>query len=165
MRCPRLPRELLWTRCVRRPTSLAVLVALATATMLIGCAAARSPVLYPNAKVKETAAEQVKRDVAECRELADEHVKSSAGRDVAAGAAVGGATGGAAGAAGGAVRGAMTRRGAGEGAAIGAATGAAAGAAAGAVHGAVKQTEPSPVYKQFVSRCLRDRGYEVIGWQ
>jgi hypothetical protein len=43
--------------------------------------------------------------------------------------------------------------------------GAATGATAGAVRGAVKQTEPSPVYKQFVDRCLRERGYDVVGWQ
>jgi hypothetical protein len=22
-----------------------------------------------------------------------------------------------------------------------------------------------PIYKGFVDRCLRDRGYQVIGWQ
>jgi hypothetical protein len=51
--------------------------------------------------------------------------------------------------------------GAGRGAAIGAAT----GATAGAVHGAVKSSGPSPIYKNFVDRCLREKGYEVIGWQ
>jgi len=25
--------------------------------------------------------------------------------------------------------------------------------------------ETSPVFKNFVQRCLRERGYEVIGWQ
>lgn len=55
----------------------------------------------------------------------------------------------------------MSGRGAGVGAAVGAAT----GATAGAVHGAAKQTAPSPVYTRYVDRCLRERGYEVIGWQ
>ena len=68
--------------------------------------------------------------------------------------------GGAGGAAVGAVAGAVSGRGAGTGAAVGAATGATA-----AVHGAAKQTEPSPVYKQYVNRCLKERGYEVLGWQ
>jgi len=36
---------------------------------------------------------------------------------------------------------------------------------AGAVHGTVKSAGPSPIYKGFVDRCLRERGYEVIGWQ
>jgi hypothetical protein len=45
-----------------------------------------------------------------------------------------------------------------------AAVGAAAGAAAGAVHGAF-HNEPSEVHRNFVRRCLRERGLEVIGWQ
>src|SRR5207245_9339092 len=96
-------------------------------------------------------------DVAEGRQVADNHVQSTAAKDVAKGAAVGGAAGAAIGAVGGAVSG----RGAGTGAAVGAAR----GATAGAVHGAAKQTEPSPVYKRYVDRCLGERGYEVIGWQ
>ncbi len=32
-------------------------------------------------------------------------------------------------------------------------------------HGAVTHAEPSPVYKRYVDRGLRDRGYDVIGWQ
>ena len=42
---------------------------------------------------------------------------------------------------------------------------AAAGAAAGMVRGAMQSGETSPVYKNFVQKCLRDRGYEVVGWQ
>ena len=41
----------------------------------------------------------------------------------------------------------------------------ATGATAGAVHGTVKSAGPSPIYKGFVDRCLRERGYEVIAWQ
>ncbi len=122
-----------------------------------GCASSQSPVLYPNAKLKQVGREQADRDIAECRKLAGDYVQSTAAKDVAKGTAVGGAAGAAIGAVGGAVSG----RGAGIGAAIGAATGATAGAA----HGAVKQTEPSPVYKGYVDRCMRERGYEVIGWQ
>jgi len=122
-----------------------------------GCASSQSPVLYPNAKLKQVGREQASRDIEECRKLADDYVQSTAAKDVAKGAAVGGAAGAAIGAVGGAVSG----RGAGTGAAVGAA----AGATAGAVHGAAKQTEPSPVYKRYVDRCLGERGYEVIGWQ
>jgi outer membrane lipoprotein SlyB len=141
------------------------LVALVVASTLIGCSRAQKPVLYPNAKVREVSKEQVDHDIADCRQLASQYVESTAGKDIGKGAAVGGATGAATGAAGGAVHGAMSGRGAGAGAATGAAVGAAVGATAGAMHGAVKQTEPSPVYKQFVNRCLRERGYDVIGWQ
>jgi len=122
-----------------------------------GCASSQSPVLYPNAKLKQVGREQASRDIEECRKLADDYVQSTAAKDVAKGAAVGGAAGAAIGAVGGAVSG----RGAGTGAAVGAAT----GATAGAVHGAAKQTEPSPVYKRYVDRCLGERGYAVIGWQ
>jgi hypothetical protein len=43
--------------------------------------------------------------------------------------------------------------------------GAATGATAGAVYGAAKDVGPTNVYKGFVNRCLRERGYEVVGWQ
>ncbi len=137
----------------RQPMTLVLAGLLA----LGGCASSQSPVLYPNAKLKQVGREQASRDIEECRKLADDYVQSTAAKDVAKGAAVGGAAGAAIGAVGGAVSG----RGAGTGAAVGAAT----GATAGAVHGAAKQTEPSPVYKRYVDRCLGERGYEVIGWQ
>ncbi len=140
---------------MRTQCSLAAVVA----ALLIagGCASTQSPVLYPNDKLSRVGKEQAERDIAECRKLADEWVRSTAAKDIGKGAAVGGVAGAAVGAVGGAVSG----RGAGTGAAVGAAT----GATAGAVHGAVKQAEPSPVYKQYVNRCLRERGYDVIGWQ
>ena len=137
----------------RQPMTLVLAGLLA----LGGCASSQSPVLYPNAKLKQVGREQASRDIEECRKFADDYVQSTAAKDVAKGAAVGGAAGAAIGAVGGAVSG----RGAGTGAAVGAAT----GATAGAVHGAAKQTEPSPVYKRYVDRCLGERGYEVIGWQ
>ncbi|PYM90569.1 MAG: cell envelope biogenesis protein OmpA [Candidatus Rokuibacteriota bacterium] len=136
-----------------RLTALAVVAGLA----LGACARTQSPVLYPNAKLQEMGKEQADQDIEACRKLADDWVQSTAGKDIAKGAAVGGAGGAAVGA----VAGAVSGRGAGTGAAVGAAT----GATAGAVHGAAKQTEPSPVYKQYVNRCLKERGYEVLGWQ
>ena len=45
-----------------------------------------------------------------------------------------------------------------------AAAGAAVGGVAGAVHGAF-QNDTNPTYRNFVQRCLRERGYDVIGWQ
>ena len=132
---------------------------LAAATVMLGsgCAHSQNPVLYPNAKLQQVGREQAERDIEACRTMASEHVDSTAGKDIGKGAAVGAAGGAAVGAVGGAV----TGRGAGLGAAVGAAT----GATAGVVHGAAKQTSPSPVYRQFVNRCLRERGYEVVGWQ
>jgi hypothetical protein len=40
-----------------------------------------------------------------------------------------------------------------------------AGAAAGAVRGGIQSTEQSPLFKNFVNKCLSDKGYSVIGWQ
>lgn len=121
------------------------------------CARTEKPVLYPNAKLQQAGREQAERDIEACRQLASDYVENTAAKDIGKSAAIGAVGGAAVGAVGGAVSG----HGAGRGAAIGAAT----GGTAGAVHGAAKQTGPSPVYKQFVTRCLRERGYEVLGWQ
>jgi outer membrane lipoprotein SlyB len=122
---------------------------------LTGCAAA-SPVLYPNPHLQKVGDVQAHKDIAECRTLADEYVKSDAGiaaaKSTAAGAAGGAVIGGAAGA--------VTRN-LGRGIGVGAAT----GAASGLVHSIFKGSEPSPVYKNFVNQCLQEKGYQPIGWQ
>src|SRR2546425_8423080 len=88
-----------------------------------GCASSQSPVLYPNEKLKQAGREQADREITECRKLADAYVQSTAGKDVAKGAAVGGAAGAAIGAG----RGAGSGRGAGTRAAGGGPARAAAG--------------------------------------
>jgi hypothetical protein len=124
--------------------------------VLAGCATQR-PVLYPNAKYKQVGPEIAQRDVDDCIRLAEQHgVSHSGGEKVARSGAEGAAVGGAAGAGAGAVRGNVGER---------AATGAAAGAAAAATRGAIHSGEPGSVYKGFVQRCLRERGYDVIGWK
>ena len=70
--------------------------------------------------------------------------------------AVGGAFGAAVGAVGGAIVGS-----AGRGAAVGGAT----GATAGILRGLFKSSEPDPVYRSFVEKCLREKGYEPMGWK
>ncbi len=122
-----------------------------------GCARLEKPVLYPNAYLQQVGKEQADADIQQCRELAKEYVPSSAGKKIATGAGVYGLGGAAVGAVAGAVSGG--------GAATGAAIGAATGATAGAVHGAAQDRGPGPVYKNYVDRCLREKGYEVIGWQ
>ena len=44
------------------------------------------------------------------------------------------------------------------------AVGAAVGGSAGAVRGAFHNDKVNPVYRQFVQRCLSDKGFDVIGW-
>jgi len=123
---------------------------------LAGCATQR-PVLYPNVKYNQVGPEIAQRDVDDCIRFAEQSgVSHSAGGKVARSGAEGAAVGGAAGAGAGAVRGNVGER---------AATGAAAGAAAAATRGAIHSGEPGSVYRGFVQRCLRERGYDVIGWQ
>jgi len=137
--------------------SRAVLIAAVAGLMaLAGCATQR-PVLYPNSKYNHVGPEIAQRDIDDCIRLAESHgITHDSGGKVARRGAEGAAVGGAAGAAAGAVRGNVGQ---------GAGVGAAAGAAAGATRGAIHSGEPGSVYKGFVQRCLRERGYDVIGWK
>lgn len=121
-----------------------------------GCAGPR-PVLYPNEHLKQVGEAQAERDIAECRKLAEQHVSNHAGERIAGQTAVGAATGAATGAVGSAVSGGS----AGTGAAVGAAT----GATYGFLRGLFSSTKPSRTYRNFVNRCLKERGYEPIGWE
>jgi len=128
-----------------------------------GCAAQR-PVLYPNAKIEREGWPRAEADIDLCMRRADQFVASGdrgteVARGVATDTAVGAGTGAAIGAVGGAVSG-----GAGEGAAIGAATGGTAGLLHG-LFGSCRSERPSGVYANFVERCLRDMGYDPIGWK
>lgn len=132
--------------------------------IVLGCTAQR-PVLYPNAQLKRVGTSTADGDIDECMRRADEYVRSGGESNKAlesAGIAAG--TGAAVGAAGGAAGGAVVGR-AGRWAGIGAAGGAAGGATRAVVHEMFSKRGPSPVYRNFVNRCLRDKGYDPIGWQ
>ena len=120
-----------------------------------GCGAKR-PVLYPNDHLKNVGQERARMDIEECDRQAAEYVKSQAALDTAKSTAVGAGAGALVGAAVGAVTGDAGR---------GAAAGAAGGGVSGFLHGLFTASEPSPVHKGYVERCLRDRGYETTGWQ
>ncbi len=125
---------------------------------LAACAAPK-PILYPNAHLKAVGQGAAQQDITECRELAaaaGATPEQGKGRKTAESTVVGGAVGGAAGAVGGAVVGA-----AGRGSAIGAAT----GATAGLIRGLFRRPTPSKAYMAFVNRCLKERGYEPVGWE
>ena len=47
----------------------------------------------------------------------------------------------------------------------GAAAGAAGGGAGGLMRGAWKSGDPDEIERRFVEQCLRDKGYQVIGWK
>jgi hypothetical protein len=125
---------------------------------LLGCAGPR-PILYPNAHYKEMGEEAAKQDIADCRRMAEaagaDSDEDKAGQ-AATRAAVGAGTGAAAGAVGGAIVGA-------------AGSGSAVGAASGAVWSLfgwlLSPSQPSSAHVRFVDRCLKDKGYEPVGWQ
>jgi hypothetical protein len=128
------------------------------ATLLAGCAA-RKPILYPNAHYQSVGAEAAEQDIEECKELAkDAGATPSQGKtgQVAGSTAVGGAVGSAAGTVGGAVVGHPGR---------GAMVGAASGATAGFLRGLFRRSPPSQTYVNYVNRCLKERGYEPVGWE
>lgn len=135
---------------------LALPVLIFLALSLIGCGATQRPVLYPNNHLKTVGNIQSERDIDDCMQMAEAYVKKNQESKVAEGAVKGGAIGAATGAAVGAVTGNFGR---------GLASGAAGGAAGGATWGLFKAAEPSPVFKQFTNRCLKEKGYEPMGWQ
>lgn len=128
---------------------------LITILVLTGCAA-QSPVLYPNAHLKNVGETQAQNDIEACSRLAEAYVKANPEAKVVGGVIVGGAGGGVVGGAVGAVTGNIGR---------GIGIGAVAGATSGLVRGIYKASQPSPVYKAFVNRCLGEKGYEPIGWE
>ena len=128
------------------------------AATLAGCAAVQQrPVLYPNAKLKQVGDAGAQRDVDECVVQAEKAGAASGGSAAGRGAVQGAAVGGAAAAVGSLIRG--------RGLLESAAAGAAVGGTAGAVGGAFHDGEGSPVFRNFVGRCLAERGYDVIGWK
>jgi len=123
---------------------------------LAGCAEKR-PVLYPNTHLQQVGNEAAQRDIDECLRYAREGgADADTGTEVAKDTAGGAIIGGALGTATGAVLGSVGR---------GAAAGAAGGAAVGLTRGILQSGDPDPVLKNFVDRCLRDKGYDPIGWR
>ncbi|WP_293369265.1 glycine zipper family protein [Nevskia sp.] len=133
------------------PAVVALLVA-----SLAACATAR-PVLYPNPKLNQSGPAVSKLAAEDCQRKADAaNVDDGQAAEVAKSTGVGAAVGAATGAAVGAVFGNAGR---------GAASGAAGGGAHGLIGGLFRSSGPSPLYKAYVDRCLRDQGYEVLGWK
>lgn len=121
-----------------------------------GCAAKR-PVLYPNYQLTMVGQEAAQVDIDHCIALAREYgAQTSASGEVAQDTATGAAVGGATGAAVGAVLGNFGR---------GAAAGAAGGAAGALTRSVIRSGDPDETFRRFVEQCLRDKGYEPIGWR
>jgi len=125
---------------------------------LPGCSGPK-PVLYPNAHLQSVGNDAAKDDIAECRKMAEAAgARPGEGRagQVAGSTAMGAGVGAAGGAVGGAIVGA-----AGSGSAIGAAT----GATMGLLRGLFSHPRPGQAYMNVVDRCLREKGYEPMGWE
>ncbi len=136
-----------------RVRALALLVA---ALGVAGCAAKR-PVLYPNAIFVEEGQVAGERAIDDCVELAAAYGHEATptqdvAKETAKGSAVGAAVGGAVGAA-------TSRSG------PRAAGGAAGGAVLGFFRGLFRSRDPDPIQRRFVEQCLRDWGYQPIGWR
>jgi hypothetical protein len=143
---------------------LSVLILAGQLMGLAGCSASK-PALYPNDQYKKVGAAQADSDTADCEAKAQQYVKSGGqGGQKAVEAARNTGVGAAVGAAGGAVGGAIGGN-ASEGAAVGAASGATAGLLGTMFGWMFQRSEPDPVYRTFVETCLRDKGYQPIGWQ
>ena len=132
-------------------------VSLLTSLFLVVSCAPKRPVLYPNDYLKQVGPSTAERDIDACIQMANDYKAGSdktkeIAKDTGKAAVVGAATG--------AVIGAIAGN-AGKGAAIGAAG--AGTAALGA--GIMRSDEPDPVFQQFVDQCLRDKGYQPIGWK
>lgn len=134
--------------------------------LLAGCAqtgpqsSSARPVLYPNEVYNRMGADAARAQVQACEGKAREAGLSprlddnAVGRSAVQGAAVGGTLG----AVSGLFHGGMGR------VAENAARGAVAGGATGAVQGSFHNDKPNPTYRNFVSRCVKEQGLDIIGW-
>jgi outer membrane lipoprotein SlyB len=135
---------------------LRTLLLSAIAASSLACAAQR-PILYPNAHLQAVGTAAAQQDIDDClKQAAAGGYESRTEGKIAGSTAVGGAAGAAVGAAAGAVIGR---------AGSGAAMGAAGGGTAGLIRGLFRSRDPDQVTRRFVEQCLKEKGYQVIGWQ
>jgi hypothetical protein len=125
--------------------------------LFTGCGA-KKPVLYPNAQYEKVGQQQAQADIENCMQMAKTHgVKDTSEGRIVTDTAKSAAVGAAAGAAVAAVWGGDVGRSAG--------AWAAGSAAATAVYRTFDAGAPDPVFQGFVNQCLREKGYQVAGWQ
>lgn len=134
--------------------------------VLSGCAAtgpnspSAQPVLYPNATLNRVGAAQGQAEASGCMSravqagLTPDQKSNEVGRRAGEGAAIAGVAS--------AVGALITGRG--SDVLRAGASGAAIGGSAGAVSGAFHNDKPNATYRQFVQRCLSEKGFDVIGW-
>jgi len=150
---------------VKKGTTMSYVIHSLVAVFTLCACSTQRPVLYPNSYLNQVGAETAGMDINDCIRRADAYVASNNGgrAEIFEGTAISAGTGAAVGAAGGAAGGAVVGR-AGTAAAVGAAGGGTAGVSRGLIRGLFRKRAPGTAYKGFVNRCLRDKGYDPIGW-
>jgi hypothetical protein len=147
-------------RLVCRAKRVARLASLLLVVSLIACAGPE-PILRSNSQLLFYGKEMGQETVAACEAKAEraglQH-GTSRSKNAAGGTIIGVVGGAAVGASTGLVGGPT-------GVAIGAAAGAALGGIIGFAAGTYKPLEPDRGYMESVERCLKEKGYEVSGWQ
>ncbi len=134
-------------------------------SLLVGISACASqrPVLSSNAHLMRVGPDVGERDIDECiarAEAASTEGRATSKENVVAGTATSSVVGAAAGGAGGAIVGQ-----AGQGAAAGAVGGVVASLMHALLEGLFRSKPPDLSNRQFVDRCLREKGYEPAGWK
>ena len=128
---------------------------LALLIVLTACSA--RPQLYPNSVLQKKGEERASHDIDECIARAEEQASTGRLGNAALNAGIAGAAG-----AGGGAAGAWA---AGPGFSIGRSAGvSAAASAAGTFLINALDNEAPPAVKNYVEICLRNKGYEVTGW-
>ena len=134
-----------------------ITISLVAMAVLISACAKKRPVLYPNPTYQTVGKTAAEIDIDDCIQLAADHGHATdQGKKMAGSTAKGAAVGAAVGGAVGLVTGRPGR---------GLAAGAAGGGAGGLARGAMKSGDPDQIERRFVEQCLRDKGYQVIGWK
>jgi DNA-binding IclR family transcriptional regulator len=130
----------------------------AMAFCCLACATTPRPILAPNEHLREMPPEAVQSDIDDCLRLAREAGPGAAqGRQIAGQTADGAVVCSAGGAVAGAISGSSG---------IGAAAGAAGGATAGLLRGLFRSRDHLDAgQRHYVEDCLRQKGYDPIGWR
>jgi outer membrane lipoprotein SlyB len=140
------------------PTSwLRLLAPMVLAVCIASCGRPARPVLFPNEHFHQVGAAAAQRDIDQClQQAAQSGLGSQQGKRVAGQTVAGGAVGAVAGTATGAIAGNIGG---------GAVAGAAAGATGGLLHGLLSGEQLNPAQRRYVDECLRQKGYQPMGWQ
>ncbi len=136
---------------------ISTIIMITCSLIFCGCAQQR-PVFYPNEHLKQAGPETSQADIDECMRLATEYgAKEDTDGRIVKDSASSAVVGAAAGAAIAAVFGNDIGRAAG--------AGAAGAGAATATRRMIDSGEPDPLFRSFVEKCLREKGYETVGWR